>query len=232
MILRIKYRKTPEGRFLSHLDLVRTMQRAFRRAHLPLAYSEGFNPHPKLSYGSALAVGVTSEGEYLDVELRNDLSVLELKDRLKEAMPPGLEILEIKILGDRKESLTALINLARYQVEIPVTKAIDPDKLEQAAADILSREQLEVMRHGKKGLRSIDIRKGIYGLKASGSENKIVLEMDLQTGSEGNVRPEEVAEAVKNALGSDTYFGEGGLCVHRLGLFVRTEERIRTPLEA
>lgn len=231
MILRIKYKKNREGRFLSHLDLVRTMQRTLRRANLPLAYSEGFNPHPKLSYGSALAVGVTSDGEYLDIELRNEVSLSEIKERIRGAMPPGLEILEIVNLGDRKESLTAVINLARYQVELILKETIDQNKLEQVIADLLSREHLEVVRQGKKGRRNVDIRKGIYGLKGYITDDSIILEMDLQTGSEGNVRPEEVAKTIKEVLSSERPLVEEGMDIHRLGLFVRSNDKIITPLD-
>lgn len=222
------YRKKQEGRFLSHLDLVRTMQRIFRRANLPLAYSEGFNPHPKLSYGSALAVGVTSDGEYLDVELKTEIPLEQLKEKLGNVMPPGLEILEIMNLGDRKGSLTAIINLARYQVEVLSTEIIDQSRLDQVIETLLAKESLEVMRRGKKGLRSVDIRNGIYDLHGSLINNTVILEMDLQTGSEGNVRPEEVVTALKDVFGFEVLFADQGISIHRVGLFVRSKDNIVT----
>ena len=82
MLLCLQYSKGEEARFLSHLDLMRAMERALRRARLPLAFSEGYNPHPRVAYASALAVGVTSEGEYLDLELEEDLSAQEVVDAL------------------------------------------------------------------------------------------------------------------------------------------------------
>lgn len=235
MLLRIKYRKTPEGRFLSHLDLVRTMQRAFRRARLPLAYSEGFNPHPKLSYGSALAVGVASDGEYLDLELRKGVELDGLKGKLQEAMPPGLEIMEIKELSQRKESLSALINMARYRVEVPLSRSVPQESIERAIAGVLARNRIEATREGKKGARSVDIRKGIYELTGRKTETGLDLIMDLQTGSEGNVRPEEVVRAVVDALVQEAAIedqGEMNCHIRRLGLFIRHEGRIINPMEA
>jgi len=90
MRLCLKYSLEEEGCFLSHLDLMRLMERAFRRANLPLAFSEGFNPHPRVSFASALAVGVTSEGEYLDVQLRENIPIQEVQKRLNMALPSGI----------------------------------------------------------------------------------------------------------------------------------------------
>ena len=89
MHLRIKYGKTREGKFLSHLDLMRAWERAFRRGAIPLAFSQGFNPHPKISFGSALAVGITSSGEYMDVELKSFREIKEIKATLENYLPWG-----------------------------------------------------------------------------------------------------------------------------------------------
>ena len=228
MLLRIKYAKTPEGRFLSHLDMARTMERAFRRARLPLAFSEGFNPHPKFSFGSALAVGVTSEGEYLDIELREDLPVEEVRFRLEAALPSGLKLLEIKKLAKRGESLTAQINMARYVLEIPLEKMVSQAQLEEAITAILSEPALTVARQGKKGQREVNIRDGIFNLKGKVGDNIVLLEMDLQTGSEGNVKPEEVLQILRDK--GNIPLGPFAR-LHRQGLFIRKDDRIRTPME-
>lgn len=226
MKIRLKYSKTEEGRFLSHLDLLRTVQRIIRRAGLPLAYSEGFNPHPKISYGSALAVGVTSEGEYLDFELRQEIPLTEIVRKLTQVMPSALQILEARELVGQgsKESLMALINLARYQVELSLKEELSQEKAQEMVDDLMKKEEISVQREGKKGLRVLDIRPGIYGLKAEVKGNTVVVLMDLQTGSNGNVRPEEVIET----LGSDTC---DNYQIHRIGLFIKETNRIRTPLD-
>jgi len=232
MIIRMKYRKTMQGRFLSHLDLLRTMQRVFRRAGLPLAYSEGFNPHPKISYGSALAVGVTSDGEYLDVELRQDLPLPEIKERLESAVPPGLEFLELKKLEGRQESLTAIINMARYRVETALEQEIPREQAKELAAILLQQEKIMVTREGKKGPRSIDIRPGIFHAESQAEGTTLSLILELQTGSEGNVRPEELVAWLKeNVLEPRGYKLKGNLRIHRIGLFVKSPGGIRTPME-
>jgi len=232
MILRLKYSKTPQGRFLSHLDLLRTMQRIFRRAGLPLAYSEGFNPHPKISYGSALAVGVTSDGEYLDIELREELSASEVAKRIEPVVPPGIKLISVKELKGRQDSLMAIINMARYRVEAHLESAFSQNAADEMIATLLEQENVLVTREGKKGLRSIDIRAGIYNVTAQVAEEKIVFLMELQTGSEGNVRPEEIITWLSSQiLEPKGIYIKGNLRIHRIGLFMKDKDRIRTPIE-
>ena len=228
MLLRIKFSKTPAGRFLSHLDLLRTMERAFRRADLALAFSEGFNPHPRISYGPALAVGVTSDGEYLDVQLRDDISAEELKARLQEAMPPALKVLEIKEIKPGVASLNSAINMARYRISVPMPQPLDFRALEQAIAKAMSAASLEVTRKGKKGWRKIDIRAGIFDVRAYPEEDKLVIVLDVQTGGQDHVRPEEVLQVLEDAgaicLGRDVR-------IHREGLYIREDSLIKSPLD-
>ena len=88
---RMKFSKGEEVKYISHLDLQRTFQRALRRADIQIAYSQGFNPHPKLSFAMALAVGMTSEGEYVDVELAHPIDAKEMKERLNNLYPEVYE---------------------------------------------------------------------------------------------------------------------------------------------
>ena len=90
MLVRIKYGKPNAGRFLSHLDLMHAWERAIRRTGAPLAFSQGYNPHPKLAFGSALSVGTTSDGEYMDVELERDIDAEAFRQELAAALPPAL----------------------------------------------------------------------------------------------------------------------------------------------
>ncbi len=226
MIVRIKYSKTAAGRFLSHLDLLRTFERIFRRAGLPLAFSEGFNPHPKISYGSALAVGVTSDGEYLDVEFTEELPLTDMMKRLKEVSPPGLEVLELRSLDTRGKSLTAVINMARYCVRVPLRQALSQSRLDEVISRVISEPELIIDRERKTGKTEIDIKKGIYALEGCIQEGMLVLEMDVQTGSEGNVRPEEILELIRKFGNIDM---EESLRIHRQGLYIRDNPLVRSP---
>lgn len=92
--IKIKYKKGAEVRFLSHKELMRAIQRAVRRAGIPIAYSQGFNPHMKISWGNALKVGATSEGEYAELQIDGWIKPFELLDRLNQELPPGIALLE------------------------------------------------------------------------------------------------------------------------------------------
>lgn len=222
MIVRVKYEKTAQGRFMSHLDLVRTMHRAFLRAGLPIAYSQGFNPHPRVSFGSALAVGLTSEGEYLDMELRKEMPLQEIREKSDASLPPGIKVLCMKeIEGTKKESLGAIINMARYRVFIPIKTSFSETELQRALDWFCSQEELMVTRKTKKGEKSLDIKEGIYWLKGYIKDDGLFLEMNLKTGNNGNVKPEEVTEFIMHFFQNQLDIKAAGLFViHRIGLYV------------
>ena len=96
--IRIKYRKGEEVKFISHRDLMRAFMRAIRRAGLPIAYSQGFNPHMKISWGNALKVGAASEAEFAELQFEQWVKPQELKERLNRQLPKGLEILEADLV--------------------------------------------------------------------------------------------------------------------------------------
>nr|WP_277998963.1 TIGR03936 family radical SAM-associated protein [Moorella sulfitireducens] len=198
--------------------MLRLWQRAMRRAGLPLAYSHGFNPHPLLAFGPALAVGIESRAEYLDGELTTPLEPAVLKDRLQAQLPAGLEIRQVFTIPRQAPSLTAIINAAAYRVtwEDPP----DPKSLKEKAKDFLSRPAVEVNRRGKDGVKARDIRPGVYQLVVT---PEAALEMLLECSSRGNVRPEEVVRAMDL---------EDPLRVIRTGLFNRRDDnRILAPEE-
>ncbi|MGM9526493.1 MAG: TIGR03936 family radical SAM-associated protein, partial [Peptococcaceae bacterium] len=114
MLIRMQFRKTREGRFLSHLDLMHTWERVIRRSRLPLAFSQGFNPHPKINFASACAVGTTSDGEYMDMELTEDMPLTQVKAALDQAMPPAFEVTALKVVQGKTPSLMSIITRARY----------------------------------------------------------------------------------------------------------------------
>ena len=96
--IKIKYTKGEEVKFISHRDLMRTFQRAIRRAEIPIAYSQGFNPHMKISWGNALKVGQASHNEYAELQLENFIKSEELLQRLNKQLPQGIEILEANLV--------------------------------------------------------------------------------------------------------------------------------------
>ena len=107
MIIRTKFNKEEDMIYISHLDLQQLLQRAFRRADIDLVHSQGFNPHPKISYGNALALGTESQGEYVDVEIEEDLSVEEYLNRMNEQLPEGIKFIKAKEI-DKQEAIFSI----------------------------------------------------------------------------------------------------------------------------
>ena len=106
-------------RYISHLDYADMIQRAICRAKLPAAYSEGFNPHLKIAFASALAVGVTSEAEYMDFELTEALPVAEVSARLAAKLPDGVQLSRLRLLTGRHQALMAAADQAEYEITLP-----------------------------------------------------------------------------------------------------------------
>lgn len=122
--LRLKFAKKGPLRFLSHLELIGTFEKAARRATLPLKITEGFNPHPKISWGPSLPVGFESESEYLDLFLKDYLSPSEAKRRLQSFLPKGLTVLRAKYIPLKLPSLSSEIKVARFDKERKIRRGL------------------------------------------------------------------------------------------------------------
>ena len=146
MRLRITFTKTDEMRFTGHLDLHRTWERIFRRAGLPLAYSQGFHPQPRINLASALPLGFTSEAELVDVWLEETLPLEQIWDALKTALPPGLSLIDIQEADLRAPSLQTQVVASEYIVTL-----LDPvDHLDEHLAEVIIASSLPRDRRGKK----------------------------------------------------------------------------------
>jgi radical SAM-linked protein len=160
--LRIRYAKRGRLRFTSHRDFARAFERALRRARVPMAYSAGFTPHPKVSYANAAPTGVASEAEYLEIGLAEVRDLAQLQAELNAALPEGLDIVEVVeaapgALADRLEASVWLIELPG------VTDA----EAESAVAAFLAAESIEVSRTTKNGLRTFDARAAVIAARVA-----------------------------------------------------------------
>ncbi len=198
---RVQFSKEGPARFLSHLDLVRTTERALRRARLPLAFSQGFNPHPRFSFAAPLPVGVAGEQEYLDIELEKNISPKEIISRLNMVFPEGIRVKEARPVSDRAPSLMATLKKARYEVEMELSGPLTNSALQGCLDSFLALSAVEAATKKKDRQKTKDIRPGIYRLQGKVEQKKVVLEMELQAGSSGNVRPEEVCRGLLEKCG-------------------------------
>lgn len=151
--IRIRYAKRGPLRFTSHRDFARAFERALRRAAVPMAYSQGFTPHPKISYASAAPTGVASEAEYLEIGLQAPVDPGELRKALDSALSPGLDVLDAVEAG--AGSLADRIEASRWRVEL---HGVDPTLLATAVKAFQAADEVPVERMTKQGRRTFDAR--------------------------------------------------------------------------
>ena len=225
-LIRVQFAKQDEVRFISHLDLMRTFSRVFRRAKAPVAFSQGFNPHYVVSMGPPLTLGITSTGEYMDIQLALEMSVEEFLGMLKPQMPRGLDLVKGEIVQDNVQALMAQIDIAVYLVRLKTI--LDKEGIERVLGEFLRQANIFIVREKKKEKKEVDLKPLIRDLKLIYAGSDPVLQMRLQTGSKGNARPEEVISALKAFAG----FEEVPLTwMHRQGLYVEAKDRLLTPFE-
>jgi radical SAM-linked protein len=163
--LRLRYTKRGRLRFISHRDFARAFERALRRARVPMAYSAGFSPHPKISYVGAAPTGVASEAEYLEIGLAQRCDPDAVRRALDESLPPGLDVLEC--VESRGGSLPERIDTSIWEVRLP---GVEEDATIGAVAVFLARESVLVERLTKDGRRQLDARAALVEADTSTGE--------------------------------------------------------------
>jgi radical SAM-linked protein len=161
--VRIRYAKRGRLRFASHRDFARAFERALRRAGVPMAFSAGFSPHPKISYLGAAPTGVASEAEYLEVGLATRVDPDWLRDVLDGVLPPGLDVLECVQAGPG--SLADRIDASHWRIELP---GVPVGALSAAVGAFLARDRVEVQRLTKDGRRTLDARGAVVSARCVG----------------------------------------------------------------
>ena len=154
--LRIRYAKRDRLRFTSHRDFARAFERAIRRSGLPIGFSAGFSPHPKISYAGAAPTGVASEAEYLEIGLAEPRDPADVAAALDAALPPGLDILEVVDAADQPDgSLAERIEASYWRAVLPEVPA---EELRTALDRVLACERVPIERPTKEGTRTVDVR--------------------------------------------------------------------------
>ncbi|RLC92776.1 MAG: hypothetical protein DRI39_07580 [Chloroflexi bacterium] len=194
--LRLKFSRGDEVKYISHLDLMRLWDRALRRARIPLAYSEGFTPHPKISLGAPLPIGVTSEAELMDISLRRPVSPSFLIRSLLGQLPSGVDVLEVELVSLSAPSLQSQVRYAEYHVTIETRRA--EKELQEAIDSLLQAESLPWQHMRDTGPRHYDLRPLIQHVWLVGRQraDSFTLGMRLRCGPQGTGRPEQVAAAL------------------------------------
>jgi len=154
--LRLRYAKRGRLRFASHRDFQRSLERALRRAAVPMAYSAGFTPHPRISYANAAPTGAASEAEYLEIAVTRPCDPGRLQAALDEALPPGLDVVEV--VEVRTPAFADRLEASLWRVELP---GVEPAAAAEALASFLAAPRVEVQRLTKTGMRTFDARSAV-----------------------------------------------------------------------
>lgn len=212
----IRFAKRPRLRFISHLDLQRFFQRAVNRTGLPIAWSQGFNPHPVMSFGSALALGWTSDYEIIDIKLSAPMGRKRTEDAIRAALPEDLPVLDVRMVDDRHPAPMALVKMADYRV------SLDGEGAGAILAQIpafMARENVPAVKKTKSGEKEINARPLVISMEPfeNGFNARLMLteresiKPDLLIGllaDMAGVEPPEAAIHRLTLLGED---GEGNL---------------------
>jgi radical SAM-linked protein len=206
--LRVRYAKRGRMRFTSHRDFARAFERALRRSGVPVAFSAGFSPHPKVSYAGAAPTGTASEAEYLEIGLAAERDPVEVRDALDAALPDGLDILEVVASEPGGPGLAERIEASAWRIELP---GVPSGEAEAALGKFLALESVLVDRPTKDGHREVDARAGVVSAAVtpsnaeSGSETTPCATLNVVVRhSTPAVRPDDVLTALRRAAGLST----------------------------
>lgn len=199
----IKFSKESNIKFVSHLDIQRTIQRNFKRSGLNVEYSKGFNPHILMSVAQPLAVGMYSKGEYMDVRFNEETDEKEIIDKLNDTAPSGIKYFKaLKIKDDVNKkvfkSMAAITN-AKYVIKIKYT---DSSKIEKEIKNILSLKEWFTIKKSKKSEKTVDIKPMVKNLKYSIKNEELLFGVILSCGSRENLSAEVFAKFIKENTSS------------------------------
>lgn len=228
MKVRIKFRKNGVMKFIGHLDVMRYFQKVMRRADIPIAFTGGFSPHMIMSFANPLGVGLTSDGEYFDIELTEPISSAEAIRRMNATMVEGMEVVSFVEIPDEKKSTGMAIVEAADYLSRPV-KGMFPDNWEETLSSFFAESEIVVRKKTKKSEQEVNIRPMIYQLEVRNNE----IFMQVATGSRENLKPSTVLEAFLQYLGLDA--DSVDFAHHRLEVYAALEEdeqRRFVPLDA
>ncbi len=200
--VRVRYAKRDRLRFTSHRDFARAFERALRRGAVPMAYSAGFSPHPKVSYVGAAPTGVASEAEYLEIGLAAVVDVQRLRDVLDASLPPGLDVLECVEARPGGGGLADRVDASAWRVELP---GVPVAAAEAAVAAFLDRAEVQVERLTKDGRRLLDARAAVVtatvGAPPDGAGGPCaILDLVVRQVTPA-VRPDDVLAALRAVAG-------------------------------
>lgn len=226
---RVKFSKGENLKYISHLDLYRTLTRVLRRAKIPVVYSQGYNPRPKIALGPPLALGLTSEAEYFDLELEKDIGGKEFLFQLNSQLPSGIKILEIRAIPAETKSLPTCINVDEYLAVLFPEKSAHwkKEEIEVRLKKFRNSKEIPLIRSSKTGAKIVNLKEFVLALKIlEWSEKSFSLQLLLRIGPKGAIKPQEVLEVLFPEFPSICLAAE----IKRTGLYIDDNIRRLEPM--
>ena len=199
MKVRIKFKKDGSLRFIGHLDVMRFFQKVMRRAQIPIAFTAGYNPHMIMSFASPLGIGLTSEGEYFDMELAGHISSAEAVRRMNAVTAEGIEVISFRQIAEEKK-MTGMAIVAAADYLVGFKNETDGAAItEKIITDFLRQQEIVVLKQTKRSEQEVNIRPLIYRMELT----KEGIYLQLAAGSAQNLKPELVMFALCRFAGID-----------------------------
>ena len=228
--LRLEITKGEEIRYISHLDYASAIERAIIRAKLPAAYSEGFNPHMKISFASALAVGVTSEAEYMDLEFKEEVDISVGVKGLAAALPNGIAVKSAVYVPGNAPALMAIVNLATYDVVVPLTETGVFAAVEESIRRFNEAQEVLHTRQTPKGRKEIEVKQYMATPVGAIEQDKAVkLTINIKITPTGSIKPGEILAALVSLF--DLPVAKDSALINRTGLYIADEKNRLKPTE-
>lgn len=191
--IRLWFRKGERVRYISHLDVLRYWERAFKRAGVPLAYSGGFSPHPKLAFAGPLPLGFLAEAEIMDATLDERIDLRELEERLAPQSTEDLQLIDLREVSLSAPAPQAALQWADYEMHIP---GVDYDTARQAVDAFLARDSFEWTEERREKSRTYDMRAGVTRLSVEPADEGVRVDARVSANQERNIRPDELLKAL------------------------------------
>ena len=231
MKIRIKFRKWGVMKFIGHLDMMRYFQKAMRRAHIDICYSEGFSPHQIMSFAAPLGVGITSDVEYLDIEVNASESSEASMKALNATMVDGVMVTSYVRLPDDAKTAMSIVAAADYRLsykegyESPYTTSQWKEIVQKHFTE---QPKFLIVKKTKKSEREVDLKPLVYQFFVEGDENAPQFHISVSTGSVDNIKPELVLSSVYEKCG--LVYEDAAIQIHREEVYARDENGALIPL--
>ena len=225
MKIRIKFAKSGVMKFIGHLDMMRYFQKAIRRAGVNICYSEGFSPHMIMSFAAPLGVGITSDGEYFDIEVKDTMTTADALQALNSTMVQGVEVTGYVQLPEDAKNAMSIVAAADYRLsykegyESPYRVTKWQSILEER---FFKPDNFMITKKTKKSERSLDLKPLVYFLEVKEEQGLPVFYLRVSTGSVDNVKPELILSSIYESC--DLSYDENAIQIHRIETYARNED--------